>query len=373
MTIFQVMGCCSSKFGGVEKFLLELCVSDSENKYVLIYDVKPDSELFRQKIIKAGGIIEVIDGRGLNLFINIFKFYKLLKKYNPLCVHFHFSNQFTIWGILSKLMGVKYLFKTIHGCVYRKGIQVRNQSQLGIKQRILTINGNIYRLFDNIICVSEYVRNQMTQIYNEKYNFECVYLGTPTPILYRETEKLKLKQNLGIQSNEIVISSIMFASYMKGGDILIKAVAGLCKNLDLKLIIIGLDKEHAITKEFEQLAIEKDVFDKIIWTGITDNVQQFLNITDIYVQPSRTEALSLGAVEALSYSIPVIGSDVGGLPEVSSIVFPNEDSEILSSILEKLIIDEKYRFLLGLRGYERWNRDFNFKMGVKYYLNLYNS
>lgn len=41
-----------------------------------------------------------------------------------------------------------------------------------------------------------------------------------------------------------------------------------------------------------------------------------MNISDIYLQPSRTEGLSLSIMEALNYSLPVIGTRVGGIPEI---------------------------------------------------------
>lgn len=371
MTIFQVMGCCSSKFGGVEKFLLKLCETNPENKYIFVFDVKPYSDLFISRINEAGGTIEVIDGRGYKLFTNSLKFCRLVKKHNPSYIHFHFSNQYCVWGPLSKLLGVKSLYKTTHGCVFRKGIQVQKKSQLGFKQMLLTCNGLIYRIFDKTICVSEYVKEQLCKIYGDKDKFECVYLGTASPVIYSDSQKQEIRKRIGISDDEIVISSIMFAAYMKGGDVLITAFADICKGRRLKLILIGLDPNHAITKKLEQLARGLGIYDKIVWPGITDNVQQFLNITDIYVQPSRTEALSLAAVEALSYAIPVVGSDVGGLPEASSVVFPNEDCKALSSLLEILISDKQYRCHLGTQGRERWKKKMNIEKGVKYYINLY--
>lgn len=371
MTVLQVLGCCSSKFGAVEKFMLQLCRTDNNNKYILLYDEMPDSELFQNEVIKAGGIIEVLDGRGSKLFSNSLRFYKLLRKYNPDFVHFHFSNQYCVWGMTAKIFGVKFLYKTIHGCVYRKGRQVQNLHQLGIKQRLLTLDGLIFRMMDKIICVSEYVANQMGKIYGGKYVFNYAYLGTHSPIFISDSQKQVLRSELNISESDVVITSIMFASKMKGGDILLESFAKLDSYDNIKLIFIGLDVEHQVTHKLMRLADELGISTSIRWIGITDNVQQYLNITDVYVQPSRTEALSLSAVEALSYSIPVVGSNVGGLPEVSLILFSNEDTDDLSKQLRLLITDKELRDKLGKEGFGIWSKKMSIDKGVEYYKSLY--
>ena len=50
---------------------------------------------------------------------------------------------------------------------------------------------------------------------------------------------------------------------------------------------------------------------KIMSLGIRNDINDILNISDIYLQPSRTEGLSLSIMEALNYSLPVIGTRVG--------------------------------------------------------------
>ncbi len=371
MVILQVLGYGSKKFGGLENFMLQLCKADNGNKYIFLYDEYPKSQIYIDEITTAGGIIEVLDGRGYKLFTNSILFLRLLIKYKPRIVHFHFNNQYCIWGGIARCFGVKYLFKTIHGCVYRKGIQVENLKQLGVKQRILTLNGLIFSIIKRTVCVSEYVEKQMKIIFGDKYCFDFAYLGVKDPIFFTNRQKSNLRRELSILENDIVLTSIMFASKMKGGDVLIKAFAQLKSVANIKLILIGLEPEHYYTQELIGLAKVLGVLNNIRWIGITDNVSQYLNITDIYVQPSRSEALSLSAVEALSYSVPVIGSNVGGLPEVSTLLFVNEDSIDLANKLESLINSPELRSKHSCEAYSIFEKKMSIKKGVEYYKKLY--
>jgi len=73
--------------------------------------------------------------------------------------------------------------------------------------------------------------------------------------------------------------------------------------------------------------------------------------------------LSLAACEALSYGVPVIANNVGGLPEVASLLYSN--SKELVEILHKLINDVSYRNTLGIAAYERYKLNFKMEKGVK--------
>ena len=111
--------------------------------------------------------------------------------------------------------------------------------------------------------------------------------------------------------------------------------------------------------------------ERIRWIGIIDDIYPYLLITNIYVQPSRTEALSLAACEALSLGIPVIASNVGGLHEVSSIVFDNENYHQLSHIANELLKDSILYKQLSDNCLTSFRQKFNMLDAVKSYTNIY--
>lgn len=86
--------------------------------------------------------------------------------------------------------------------------------------------------------------------------------------------------------------------------------------------------------------------------GIRNDINDILNISDIYLQPSRTEGLSLSIMEALNYSLPVIGTRVGGIPEIvhegeNGYLFEKENVEELADRIEILVNNREVREMMG--------------------------
>jgi L-malate glycosyltransferase len=56
--------------------------------------------------------------------------------------------------------------------------------------------------------------------------------------------------------------------------------------------------------------------DKVIFLGKQESVIELLSIADLFLLPSEKESFGLVALEAMACQVPVIASDVGGIPEV---------------------------------------------------------
>lgn len=167
-----------------------------------------------------------------------------------------------------------------------------------------------------------------------------------------------------------VITTILFADPIKGADVLIKAIPFIKRN-DFIVCIVGVNDNLDFAKKLHRLARNLNVEDKIRWIGVTDYVNKYLSISDIYCQPSRSEALTLAVCEAKSAKLPVIGSNMGGLPEISNIQFQSENSEELGEKLACLLEDKQLRQELSLQSYQEFCDSFDISIGVEKYSQLY--
>jgi glycosyltransferase involved in cell wall biosynthesis len=118
----------------------------------------------------------------------------------------------------------------------------------------------------------------------------------------------------------------------KGHDVLLQALAELAGGgLDVELHLVGAGRRQS---ELRALARELAVADRVTFHGQLPpaRVQQLLDACDLYVQPSRTEGLPRALVEAMARSLPCIGTDVGGIPELldSEMIVPANDVGSLS-------------------------------------------
>lgn len=83
--------------------------------------------------------------------------------------------------------------------------------------------------------------------------------------------------------------------------------------LDCRLILVGDGPDAPVAREFAQ---ELGVLDRITFVGVVDRVAPLLAAADLLLLPSSTESFGLVALEAMASGVPVIASDVGGIPEV---------------------------------------------------------
>lgn len=365
-SILHFMGMNSTKLGGIEKFMLKLIDRFPDDRFVLVYDSVPFSKQYCEELKDRGVIIEICSFSSSNLIKHIYDYNRIISKYRPTIVHFHFSPTH-FWGaMIAKLYRVNKIYKTQHSCITDFSCnQVHSFSSLSLKQKLLSLFGYANRFYDKLLFVSDYTLKQYADIYGASNRYERVYLGIYPAVIFDKISR----NDLSINEGETILSTIAFANPIKGVDVLIKALS-LVENCIL--ILIGLD-DSKYTDYLRKLADEYSVSDRIRWIGITDEPLEYLRLSDIYIQPSRTEALSLAACEALSLGIPVVGSNVGGLPEVSSLLFETGNYVELSTVLQGLIRDSNLYQRLRHEALDKFNTLFDIHNGIETYASLYES
>ncbi len=93
----------------------------------------------------------------------------------------------------------------------------------------------------------------------------------------------------------------------------VQAFALACKDLDATLTLVGDGPQLESCMEF---ARKLGVTDRVHALGTVQDVETVLATADLLLQPSGTESFGLAALEAISCGTPVIGYQIGGLPEV---------------------------------------------------------
>ncbi len=93
----------------------------------------------------------------------------------------------------------------------------------------------------------------------------------------------------------------------------VRIFAQVAKEMEARLILVGDGPEAPLA---EQTAAELGVLDRVTFVGVVDRVAPLLEAADLFLLPSATESFGLAALEAMASGVPVVASDVGGLPEV---------------------------------------------------------
>ena len=149
-----------------------------------------------------------------------------------------------------------------------------------------------------------------------------------------------------------------------------------------KLIDAGEKIRFIFVGEGDLLGDIKEQVDKqhltkyVIFAGTTGNVRPWFEKSDLFMLPSKWEGMPMTLIEAMSAAMPIIASNVGGVPDMlenersALLIEPNAD-EIVEVIL-KLKENESLRRSLGQEAY-RDSTKFKAEHMGKEYCNVFNN
>ena len=178
------------------------------------------------------------------------------------------------------------------------------------------------------------------------------------------------------------ILSVGYLIERKGFEYLIRAMPlVLEKHKQARLKIVG---SGPLESKLKELIYELDLGDEVeIVNNVSDEeLLMIYNSSDLFVLPSivdsqgNTEGLGVVLLEAMACGLPVIGSDVGGIPDIiednkTGIMISEKDISGISGAILKLIENENYLEKLSIQGYDIVRDRFSWKKISKLYLNVY--
>jgi glycosyltransferase involved in cell wall biosynthesis len=177
-----------------------------------------------------------------------------------------------------------------------------------------------------------------------------------TTDLTREESRIKLDLPL---KTKIILFFGSLVTY-KGPDILLKAFKVIKKEYpEVKLIFAG--RGHMLT-ELQDMARKFDLEDDVIFLGFVEEEKKafYYKSADIFCLPSTNMAESFGIVnlEAMASGIPIVGSDLGGIPDIikdgeNGLLAKPRDHQSLANVLLILLKDDDLRLKMGNNGRKR--------------------
>lgn len=272
----------------------------------------------------------------LKYLTKFFKVRKIIKKINPDIVHAHYA---TSYGMLTALSGIRPFYLSVWGSdVYDFPSNFITKSML---KYVLSCAKYIFSTSKAMVLQTSKFTNKPMEI---------TPFGVDTNV-FHPIEKSN--------SDDVkIIGCVKSLETYYGIHNLIKAFAEVYKsNKNIRLKIAGKGNQE---EKLKSLAKKLGISECIEWLGFVspaENVVKTFNSFDIAVVPSLAESFGVSAVEAQACGIPVIVSDVGGLPETvvdgkSGIIVPPDDIKSLSEAIKSLLNDDAKRAEMGKYGRE---------------------
>lgn len=217
----------------------------------------------------------------------------------------------------------------------------------------LSLEGFCLKKADRIIVTTRKNAQHVGHSYNvRKEKIRIVPLGMDTSKF--RIRKTGLRHELNLVGKKVVL----FVGRLekgKGLHVLADCISEVVKRVpNAYFVFIGRDTNTAPTggsfkKYIFDKTKEKGCSDRVLFVGHLSEVDpliEYYSLCDVFVLPSFYESFGLVYIEAMACSKPVIGTNVGGIPEVihdgkTGILIPPGDTKALEDAIVSLLISEE--------------------------------
>jgi len=159
-----------------------------------------------------------------------------------------------------------------------------------------------------------------------------------------------VRRELGIASDALVVLAARRMVPKNGVRYLAAAAKGFVRD-DVTLVLVGDGEERPLV---ERILADDGVRDRVILAGSRANPEMpgFYAASDVVVLPSLQEATSIAGLEAMATGRPLVGTRVGGIPELiedgrTGVLVPPTDPEALAAGVRRLLDDADFRKKAG--------------------------
>lgn len=135
---------------------------------------------------------------------------------------------------------------------------------------------------------------------------------------HRNESLISCQRSVMAEKEERIVTHISNFRKVKRIPDVIKIFFKIQQQIPAKLMMVGDGPEK---EKAERMCDELGIQDKVIFFGNSNEIDQILSYSDLFLLPSETESFGLAALEAMAWSVPVISTNSGGLPEVN---FPGQ-------------------------------------------------
>lgn len=321
--------------GGLERVIESIVVGLNKDKYnVQVWCLSEGGEI-ADELIDKGIDLKILGMISYYNPVNIVKLAHYLKKAEVDIIHFHgyFGNTF---GRLSAIMAkVPSKISHVHTTYYN------------FKKRNIYIEKILSHFTDKIICISKATKSFVEEFEGIPSNKTClIYNGVNQFRDYSNNVSIT-RALYNLSNDDIVAITVASLVNHKGHRFLIDAISTLTKKFEnLKLLIIG---DGPLRETLESYVRDKNLTSTAIFTGKQNEVFPFLKIADLFILSSiEREGLGLALIEAMACGLPLIGTNLGGIPEViennvNGLLVPPGNSKFLAEAIERLIINQNLR------------------------------
>lgn len=365
-----------SSWGGAQRYVYDLATNLPKEGFEAIVATGGTGPLvnkLEQAEIKVLQIPAL--QRDISLVKEIVAFWQigqLIRKEKPDVLHINSSKAGAIGALIGRLTFVPNIVFTGHGWAF-------NEKRPWWQKIIFKlIHWTTVLLAHKTIAVSYELKRQMNWPFAQK-KISVIHNGRHIENLRSRTESreilIKHDSRLKPYANDFWSVTVAELHKTKQHDITIKALAEVVKNHpDVRHLIISTGEEK---ESLQQLINELRLTRNVFLLGHIDEAAQYLKAFDLFILASSSEALGYVVIEACIAELPIIATDVGGIPEIvsdqkSALLVPSGKKMALSKAYLELYQNPEKRQQLSREAFKEASK-FNFTKILQATIDIYNS
>jgi len=339
-----------SNWGGAQRYVFDLATAMKESGYDVAVALGGEGVL-KQKLDSADIRTISIASLARDMSVtkdtaSLFTLYNIIKRERPDILHLNSPKAAGLGAFAGLLLGIKKIIYTVHGWTF-------NEGRPFVERAVIVFFSWLTMLFSHrTILLSQREFNQASRFPFIKGTLVLIPLGLQRPAFLPSDEarkQISTRINFDI-SKGFVIGTIAELHPVKGLKYFIEAMADIVKKHQKTLgVIVSDGKERMV---LEGLIKEKGLEKSMFLTGYIENAAHYLKAFDVFVLPSIKEGLPYVLLEAGLASLPVIATNVGGVPEIierkrSGILIQSKNPRELSDAISFLIEHREKRDAYG--------------------------
>ena len=285
--------------------------------------------------------------------------YRTIKKTNTNILHVHGYKATILGGFIARILGIPQV-STYHG-------EARQVPELSTYVKIETY---FLRRAARIVAVSKKIKEELISRGISDDKISVIHNGIKDPLETQDGQR-----NYG--KKKPILPCLLCVGRLikiKRFDLVIDAVKVLKK--DYPKIVLSIAGEGPQDEILKKKVVDLELNDSVRFLGYVKDIKKLYQDTDIFVLPSDIEGAPIALIEAMAFSLPIIATSVGAVPDMiksgkdAILIPPNSEKELIESLRYLLLHPEICR-VLGKTAREKFLENYNSGIVAESYIKEY--
>ncbi|MFH0785007.1 MAG: glycosyltransferase [Pseudomonadota bacterium] len=230
---------------------------------------------------------------------------------------------------------------------------------------------------DHFISISEKTKEAMAYYdFHPEQKIRVIHNGIQTPTNVNGYEIQKIRETLELGEKSSILGTAARLEDIKNIPMMLRAVKRALDVVpELYLLIAG---DGSKLQDLKNKAEQSGISRHIIFLGLRTDLDKIYPLFDVFLLSSFTEGISVSLLEAMSYGIPAVVTDVGGNSEVviegeTGYLVPSDDDALMAERIVQLLTNNDLAIRFSINTHNRVRKHFSFEGMMKEYMDIYKS